>query len=231
MQRPSLSPRGLLLALLPLAVVLTGCETMQPKIDMPVTSAPQFVYPVREPVAASGGLFSTATYRQAFEDRRARLVGDSVTINIVENVSASQTSTSTVDKNGTVKAGITALPFFGAASLAAKTSIAASDANTFAGKGGTQSANTFSGAITATVVQVLPNGHLVVTGEKQIGVNENVDVMRFSGTIDPRAIQAGSFVSSTQVANVRIESRGRGQAGEAQQMGWLSRVFLNVLPF
>jgi flagellar L-ring protein precursor FlgH len=220
------------LALAPVAALLcTGCETMQPKVDMPVTSAPQLIYPTREPVSASGGLFSTATYRQAFEDRRARLVGDTVTITIVENVSASQTSTSTIDKNGTVKAGISALPFFNAASLAAKSTITAADANTFSGKGGTQSANTFTGAITATVVQVLPNGHLVVTGEKQIGVNENVDVMKFSGTIDPRAIQGGSFVSSTQVANVRIESRGRGQGGEAQQMGWLSRVFLNVLPF
>lgn len=222
--------RSSLLALLPLAALLTGCETMQPKVDMPVTAVPQLIYAERLPVGATGGLFSTATYRQAFEDRRARLVGDVVTINIVENVSASQTSTSTVDKNGTIKAGITALPFFGAASLA-KANVAATDANTFAGKGGTQSANTFSGAITATVVQVLPNGHLVVTGEKQIGVNENVDVMRFSGTVDPRSIQAGSVVASTQVANVRIESRGRGQAGEAQQMGWLSRVFLNVLPF
>ncbi|QHI97987.1 flagellar basal body L-ring protein FlgH [Xylophilus rhododendri] len=223
--------RSFLFALMPLATLLTGCETMQPKVEMPVTAAPQLVYPIREPVSATGGLFSTATYRQAFEDRRARLVGDNVTINIVENVSASQTSTSTVDRNGTVKGGITALPFFGASSLAAKTTVAAADANTFSGKGGTQSANTFSGAITATVVQVLPNGHLVVTGEKQIGVNENVDTLRFSGTIDPRAIQAGSTIASTQVANVRIESRGKGQAGEAQQMGWLSRVFLNVLPF
>jgi hypothetical protein len=56
---------------------------------------------------------------------------------------------------------------------------------------------------------VLPNGHLVVAGEKQIGVNQNVDVLRFSGTIDPRMLQPGSIINSTQVANVRVESRGR----------------------
>ncbi|MDB5829325.1 MAG: flagellar biosynthesis protein FlgH, partial [Variovorax sp.] len=101
----------------------------------------------------------------------------------------------------------------------------------FAGKGGTESANTFQGSITATVVDLLPNGHLVVTGEKQIGVNQNVDVLRVSGTIDPRSIQAGSVVSSAQVANVRIESRGRGAQQEAQVMPWLNRFFMSVLPF
>jgi len=90
---------------------------------------------------------------------------------------------------------------------------------------------TFTGSITATVVDVLPNGHLLITGEKQIGVNQNVDVLRFSGTVDPRHVRPGNVVASTQVANARILSRGRGQQAEAQQIGWLSRVFLSVLPF
>ena len=78
---------------------------------------------------------------------------------------------------------------------------------------------------------MLPNGHLLIAGEKQIGVNQNVDVLRFSGTIDPRSIQAGSNVLSTQVANVRIESRGRGAQQESQVMPWLGRFFMSVLPF
>ena len=222
-----------LLLLAAVALLCTACETLQhaPKVDMPATSPPPISYSAPTPLVATGSLFRTASYRPTFEDRRARLVGDTVTITIVENVSASQKSSSSIDRNGSVKAGISAFPFFGAASLAAKTNIAASDANSFAGKGGTESANTFAGAITATVVQVLPNGHLVVTGEKQIGVNQNVDVLRFSGTIDPRAIQSGSFIPSTQVANVRVESRGRGVQDEAQTVGWLSRFFLTVLPF
>jgi flagellar L-ring protein precursor FlgH len=81
------------------------------------------------------------------------------------------------------------------------------------------------------VIEVLPNGHLVVSGEKQIGVNHNVDVLRFSGTVDPRLVQPGSIVSSTQVANVRVESRGRGTQAEAQTVGWISRFFLSFLPF
>jgi flagellar L-ring protein FlgH len=80
------------------------------------------------------------------------------------------------------------------------------------------------------VRQVLPNGHLLIAGEKQIGVNSNVDVLRFSGQVDPRSIQPGNSVPSAQIANVRLEHRGRGAQADAQAMGWLSRIFLSVLP-
>ena len=73
-------------------------------------------------------------------------------------------------------------------------------------------------------------GHLIISGEKQIGVNHNVDVLRFSGQVDPRAIQTGNSVASAQIANVRIEQRGKGQQADAQGIGWLGRFFLNVLP-
>ena len=72
---------------------------------------------------------------------------------------------------------------------------------------------------------------MVVVGEKQIGVNQNVDVLRFSGTVDPRSVQPGSLVSSTLVANARIESRGRGAQNEAQTVGWIARFFMALLPF
>jgi flagellar L-ring protein precursor FlgH len=179
---------------------------------------------------ANGSLFQTASYRPAFEDRRARQVGDTVTIQIIENVTASQKSSSTMNRNSSLDAAISALPMQSAAGLG-KFNVGASTTNDFSGKGGTESANTFSGSITATVIEVLPNGHLVVSGEKQIGVNQNVDVLRFSGTVDPRLVQPGSIVSSTQVANVRVESRGRGAQGEAQTVGWVSRFFLSFLPF
>jgi flagellar L-ring protein precursor FlgH len=78
---------------------------------------------------------------------------------------------------------------------------------------------------------VLPNGHLVVVGEKQIGVNQNVDVLQFSGKVDPRTIAPGNQVQSTQVADVRVLSRGRGAQNDAQTFGWLSRFFLTLLPF
>lgn len=210
----------------------TGCATLNPPppVDLLPTAPPPVAATPRPTGPSTGSLFHAASYRPIFEDRRARLVGDVVTIQIVENVSAKQNSTSTVDRTGATTAGITALPFFGASSLG-KLNVGGNSSNAFSGKGGTESTNTFTGAITTTVIEVLPNGHLVVAGEKQIGVNENVDVLRFSGTIDPRHIRPGNVVASAQVANARIESKGRGQIDEALSIGWLGRFFLNVMPF
>lgn len=184
---------------------------------------------VRKP---NGSLFQQTSYRPAFEDSRARLLGDMVTIQIVESLAASQVSASTVNRNTSADTTITTPPLRGimGADLL-NLNMGASTNNDFSGKGGTTAANTFTGSITATVMEVLPNGNLVVMGEKQIGVNQNVDVMRFTGTVDPRLLQPNNIISSTQVANVRVESRGRGAQGEAQTVGWLSRFFLSFNPF
>ena len=209
---------------------LSGCEQLNPRppVDLatPIYRAPE---PVMQPAVANGSIYQAAQYRPLFEDYRARLVGDSITVQIVEKVSATQTSTSSIDKSGKVAASITALPFLSSNSFT-RGAANGSSSNTFDGKGSTQNTNDFSGTITAVVTEVLPNGHLVIAGEKQIGVNHNVDVLRFSGQVDPHLIQPGNVVPSAQIANVRIEQRGRGQQADAQGIGWLSRFFLNVLP-
>ena len=218
------------LALLAAALVLAGCSTLNPR---PPVDVAEVTYarpaPIVAPVVNNGAIFQASQYRPLFEDHRARLVGDSLTVQIVEKVSASQKSTSSIDKGGKVSAGISALPLFSANSFA-RASAAGNSTNTFEGKGSTENTNDFSGTITATVTGVLPNGHLLIAGEKQIGVNHNVDVLRFSGQVDPRAIQSGNVVASAQIANVRIEHRGRGAQADAQGIGWLGRFFLNVLP-
>lgn len=213
------------------ALLASGCDSL------PKTERVDFIQPpspivarVATPRPVTGSLYQTASYRPPFEDHRARMVGDVVTILITENVTASQKSSSTANRSSSMDAGVLAFPFANASSLG-KLSINSSTNNDFAGAGATESANRFSGSITTTVVDVLPNGHLVLAGEKQIGVNQNVDVLRFSGTVDPRSIQAGGMVSSTQVANARIESRGRGAQNEAQTVGWIARFFMAFLPF
>ncbi len=221
-----------LVGLLFLGAGLTGCASLQntPEVDVVPVSKVSYAAPAPVNAVPTGGIFQAAGYRPAFEDPRARLPGDSLTIQITERVSASQKSSASIDRSGEVSASVSAFPFLKAPQLG-KLDTGASSSNSFAGKGGTESANTFSGSITATVLEVLPNGHLVVAGEKQIGVNQNVDVLRFSGTVDPRQIQPGNVIPSIQVANARIESRGRGAQGEALSIGWLGRFFLSVLPF
>ena len=224
--------RSLFLALAG-TVLCSACQQLPQKATVDFAEPRVSQAPVPVAIAArpaTGSLFQSAGYRPAFEDRRARAVGDTVTVLISENVSASQKSTSTVNRASSIDSKITALPLNSLDGLG-KLGIGASTNNAFSGKGGTESANTFSGSITTTVIDVQPNGHLVVAGEKQIGVNQNVDVLRFSGTVDPRLVQPGSVISSTQVANVRVESKGRGAQGEAQTVGWLSRFFLSFQPF
>ncbi len=223
-----------LLAVLSAAGLATGCATLSQIPDVDLAKAPEaLVYPQTQPVASqpvTGSLFTSASYRPAFEDHRARMVGDTLTIQITERLSASQQSSTDVNRESSLSAELTALPLFNDNSFA-RARANAQSSNTFSGDGATQATNTFSGNITAVVTEVLPNGHLVVIGEKQIGVNQNVDVMQFSGTVDPRTIRPGNAVSSTQVANVRVLSRGRGAQGDAQTFGWLSRFFLTLLPF
>jgi flagellar L-ring protein precursor FlgH len=211
-------------------LALAGCSTLYPRVQVGETAAPVQLPTAASVVAApNGAIFQAAGYRPLFEDHRARMVGDTLVVRIVERVSASASSTSSVDRTGRLAGNVTALPGvrptdFGRARIGAENN------NTFAGKGATESSNDFSGTITVTVRQVLPNGHLLITGEKQIGVNAAVDVLRFSGQVDPRAIQPGNTVPSAQIANVRLEHRGRGAQADAQAMGWLQRVFLSVMP-
>jgi|GraSoiStandDraft_42_1057292.scaffolds.fasta_scaffold61748_3 flagellar L-ring protein precursor FlgH len=209
---------------------LVGCSTLNPAPKVDIAEPTYARAPVVvEPVVNNGAIFQANQYRPLFEDHRARLVGDTITVQIVEKVSASQKSTSSIDKTGKLSASVSALPGVSPKAFARATAAASSD-NSFEGKGSTENTNDFSGTITATVTGVLPNGHLLIAGEKQIGVNHNVDVLRFSGQVDPRAIQPGNSVQSAQIANVRIEHRGRGAQAEAQGIGWLGRFFLNVLP-
>ncbi|KPF49523.1 flagellar biosynthesis protein FlgH [beta proteobacterium AAP51] len=214
------------------AVMLSaGCSTVFPRVEVADTRPPvPAPSPLAAPVAVSGGIFQAAAYRPMFEDHRARLVGDTLNVRIVEKVTATASSTSSVDKAGSLELGVSALPGINPRAFVRGTA-SGSSASAFEGKGATESSNDFSGTITVVVRGVLPNGHLLIAGEKQIGVNENVDVLRFSGQVDPRAIQAGNTVQSAQIANVRLEQRGRGQQSEAQRIGWLSRVFLSLAPF
>ncbi|WP_090142493.1 flagellar basal body L-ring protein FlgH [Limnohabitans sp. DM1] len=228
--------RSTLIGVLLSMICVTGCETLRQSPKVALVDPSQYAnataktLQVPAPSTPNGSLFLTSSYRPAFESYRARLVGDIMTIEIMENVNAKQSSSSSVNRSTALNASVTALPLLGTA-LNTQLSTGVKSGQNFAGKGGTVSENNFSGTITATVVDVLPNGHLVLYGEKQMGLNENVEVLKFSGTVDPRSIRTGNVISSAQVANARIASGSLGAQGDAQAMGWLSRIFMKYLPF
>lgn len=218
-------------------ILFSGCETLSQVPNVDVAKAPEKIdYPqqaqMATPVAATGSLFAASTYRPGFEDQRARLVGDSLTIRIEESLTASQKSDTNVSRESTLGLGVNSLPLLPATSpLVAKLQADATTKNSLKGSGDTAIDNGFTGSVTAIVTEVLPNGHLNVVGEKQIGVNQNVEVLKFSGTVNPRNIRPDNSIASTQIANVRVLSRGRGAQNDAQTFGWLSRFFLTLLPF
>lgn len=207
---------------------LGGCAVMYPHVQIAANPPPVAAAAEAEPAPITGSLFAGAGYRPLFEDYRARRIGDTLTVQITENIAASQKSTTAIGKTTSLASSVTALPGINPLALS-KGSVAGTGANTFAGSGDSENTNAFTGTVTVTVQKVLPNGNLMVTGEKQIGVNMNIDVLRFSGVVDPHMIQSGNVVQSTQVADVRLEHRGRGAQGDANAVGWLQRIFFSVL--
>jgi flagellar L-ring protein precursor FlgH len=216
------------LAIAVCCALLGGCLTMNPRVEV---AEPTNVIPAPsiQPTVSNGSIFQAAQYRPLFEDYRARHRGDTLRVEIVERIVASQKSTSSIDKSGTVDAKVNALAGIKPSALS-RLSVEGTSGNSFSGKGATENSNDFFGSITVLVTEVLPNGHLLIAGEKQIGVNSNVDVLRFSGQVDPLLILPGNTIPSVQIANVRVEHRGRGAQADAQNIGWLSRFFLNILP-
>ncbi|MFY9317739.1 MAG: flagellar basal body L-ring protein FlgH [Burkholderiales bacterium] len=217
---------GLALAAL---TALGACNLNPVKVVEPTTARPALA-----PQAAyvNGAIFNErSAFRPLFEDRRARYVGDMLVIQLNEKLQASNNSSTNASRKGdtsfdvpTFTNGLPGKGYLG-------TSVAASSSNTFEGKGATAADNVFTGAITVTVLEVLPNGNLVVSGEKQIGITHNSETLRFSGVVNPATILAGNTVTSTQVADARIDYQGSGYINEAQIMGFLARFFLTILPF
>jgi flagellar L-ring protein precursor FlgH len=202
---------------------LRRVEVAQP---MTVRPAVQHAY---EPPPTRGAIYQPATWQPLLEDRKARAIGDTLTIQITEKLAASKTASSTANRTGSMNFVVPQAQV-GTWSIKGG-SLSADSKNDFEGKGDSAANNVFTGTITVTVIDVLPNGNLIVSGEKQIGINQGSEFIRVSGVVAPRYILADNTVLSTQVADARIEYRGAGYIDEAQTLGWLARAFMSVMPF
>lgn len=215
------------LALLAL-VVTSACTTTPPtNVHQPMTARPS---PRFDAPSGNGAIFQAGYSRPLFEDRRARFVGDTITINITESTTASAKSNSKLDKSNTSKAGISALAGLPGQSFLGM-NMNATSSNAFSGKGEAANNNVFNGSITATVIDVMPNGNLLVSGEKQVAIGHEQEFVRISGVVNPSFVDFSNSIDSSKVADARIEYKSAGQISEGQLMGWLARFFLNVLPF
>jgi flagellar L-ring protein FlgH len=209
------------------AVVAAGCASVPDTVvQQPMSARP------RQPVASAqpnGAIFQAAAYRPLFEDRHARMVGDILTITISENTSAVKASGNSASKTGSI--AFAAPTIFGVpATTTSKLAVSETSANKFEDKGAASASNTFTGTITVTVIDVLANGNLQVSGEKQIAFDKGSEFIRFSGVVSPDTIAAGNVVPSTQVADARVEYRTNSHIDKTELMSQLSRFFLSILP-
>lgn len=195
-----------------------------PKPDYRATVAPAAVI-----APANGAIFQAASgYAPLTSGMRASMVGDVLTITLVERTAATKSTSQTTDRGGSI--GLTP-PATGLFSLFNPSDIGASGSNAFKGQGQTAQSNALSGEISVTIAAVYPNGTMLVRGQKLVTLNRGDEVVQVSGIIREADIGSDNRVLSTRIADARITYTGKGEMARASQQGWLQRFFSRVSPF
>lgn len=237
--------RGLALLSL-LAVVASGCAAPA-VIDTRVSGHNRpAVSPMTEPamkVAANqnpnnGSLWvDGGTLSEMFMNAKARRVGDIVTIKIMENSKATNKATTNTDRTTATSVGLTGLfglenKFPSGSNFFNPFSPLESDfSNQFDGSGSTARSGALNAYITARIVQIEPNGNLILEGSREVRVNGENQIITLTGIIRPRDISPDNIVQSTYIADARISYSGSGVLNDQQRPGWLARILNNIWPF
>ncbi len=189
---------------------------------------PAFAVPPAPPVA-NGAIFQAVNgYSALTNGSRAAMVGDLVTITLVERTQASKSNSASTDRSGEV--GLTP-PTTGPLSFFTAAEAAASGGSTFAGKGGAAQSNQLSGEISVTVARIFSNGTMLVRGEKLLTLNRGDENISIVGLIRQADIGPDNRVPSTRVADARITYSGKGEIARGSRQGWLNRFFTILSPF
>lgn len=224
--------KATILVLLSVTLLGAGCASRDAPLvqgPMQVMPAPESAYLERvnngaiyQPQMASGSLFTS--------ERRARQVGDSLKVVINESLSATQKSkTDTSRDNKLAVKGPGGSSNVGIIDRLLKADASAAGSDSYKGSGDTEASSTFNGQMAVSVINVLPNGHMVVAGERSVAMNGGMSTLRFSGVVNPQDIRAGNQVASIDVVNARMELAGKGEVSDAARRSWLQRVLTSSL--
>lgn len=252
MNRKTVSAKGSmgiagLASALTLCAVMWGCaagptSTPAPQARVPVQTVPASIAgdtPISTTAAPSDGSLwrDRGDIGELFINAKARRLGDIVTIKIVENSSATNKASTNTDRSSTMSAGLEGFfnmekrfpadqPFFNPFS-----GVKAGINSEFEGTGATQRSGALTAYMTARVVEILPNGNLIIEGNREVRVNAENQMITLTGVIRPRDISADNVIQSTYIADARIAYSGTGVLNDRQRPGWLTRVFDKVWPF
>ncbi len=234
------SLHGMMAMVLVLGLGLAGCASTGYHQEM--AYRPVMPRAVRVPEPRDGAIYQAGHALSLFDDNRARRVGDVLTVVLQEKTQATKKATTSAKKSDSVALDNPTL--LGSAlrfdtpwlphghgrsnGLGAKLG----SKHEFSGEGDSSQSNSLSGNITVTVARVLPNGNLVVRGEKWLTLNQGDEYIRVSGIVRPIDIRADNSILSSQIADAHIVYSGKGTVHDANVRGWLGRFFASALwPF
>jgi len=225
-------------------ILLTGCATGLTKKSSHLTESQRMENPqfpaYRPPVLEAGSLWSEISSISLFPDRRARRVGDIVTVRIVEDPEAELTANTKTSRSSSAEGKLKLLGYM--QELAEKHPrlaqtpgtddlLKATLTNKFDGKGSSDRDGHVKAFVSAIVVKVHPNGNLIIRGQREIKVNNETQYITLSGIVRAEDISPTNEIASTFVANARITYAGIGSGSDKQKPGWLMRVVDHVWPF
>ncbi|MBU2548530.1 MAG: flagellar basal body L-ring protein FlgH [Proteobacteria bacterium] len=240
----NISTRAPWTAILLLSLALTACAGIQASQPTPAANqeaALKTPPPValRNPPRArtEGSIFSSQSKPNFFTDLRATEVGDIITINVVESSKASKEASTTLSRNNSVTGSINGLLGYeteiptNRAGYDLSTGLGASYKSGFKGAGKTSRNESMTAQISARVLQVLPNGNLLIRGSREIEVNYEKQYIIIQGVIRPEDVEPDNTILSSYIADARIEYTGKGDVSGKQRPGWLSRLIEYIWPF
>ncbi len=190
---------------------------------------------VAAPLSAQS-LWKESSSQSMVADKRARAVGDILTIQVQESNSVTKdNSTSTAKKSG-VDASIASFLFGpGASGLLTKggqfPSLKLEGKSDFTGGGKINNTENMNTRIAVRVVDVLPNGNLVLEGNRQTSFAGETQDAILRGVVRGEDVAANNVVFSYNVANATIRFVSKGAITDSQKKGWFTRVWDKVTPF
>jgi len=219
-------------------LLLTGCLMPEVRRATPL-SLQKEIAPILSrpaPPKEEGSLWSLSQPGNLYSDVKARNVGDVVTINVVESSKASKNAETKTERGSGIQANWTGLfELITKGWKLHKLPVGANHqidfVNQFDGKGGTTRSSSMTAHITATVVDVLPNGNLVIRGTRLIQVNRENQYIFVQGIVRPEDISSTNVILSTYIADAVIELNGYGAIADKQGPGLVARVLDWVWPF
>lgn len=217
------SPQAAVLALL--LPWLAGCIELPARPDA-AAYAPIYVPAPPLPPPTSGAIYREGGVRALFSDHRALAVGDVITVNLDERFQSSKSAGSKTSKASTTELPEPTLLQTLRGPLANAGALANLESSTeFDGSAEADQSNSLRGTLTVTVTQRLPNGLLMVQGEKWLTLNRGAEYVRVSGLVRQEDVGANNVVSSQRIADARITYSGTGELADATAPGWLTSFF------